>query len=152
MKKLTDLVKSFFAVALVCVMAVSCVGKEGLDTGKLNDALFGEWKITSLIAHYEINEGYEYDQDILNGDYYTLGFESDGTGAVYRDTESEEHVAGEVYTWSYAGNKLSVLFSSTSKPEVFEVTELTKNKLVMHQSEEYEVAEVKVIYSFDRVK
>lgn len=137
-------------MAVVSVLSISCTENEG--TGTVNPDMVGEWQIKTLIAHYVLTDGSVYDQDMLGDDMYSLGFEEDGTGAVYRDTESEAHVAGETYTWSYVNDKLTVVFSGTSRKEEFSVSELTKNKLVMSQDMEYDVAMVKVIYTFDRVK
>ena len=148
MKKLFSSLKSVLFMAVVGIMAVSCTDN---GTGTVNPDMVGEWQINTLVAHYKLTDGSVYDKDMLGDDMYSLGFEEDGTGAVYRDTETEAHVAGETYTWSYAQDRLTVVFAS-SRVEKFSVTELTKDKLVMSQDKEYDVASVKVVYSFDRIK
>ena len=124
-----------FAMVMMGVMAVACLEKDEpeLADGSSKD-LLGEWKLVKEVVRLE-KDGTSTETEAYEIPSMSYEFLKDGTGAVYYNDNSGNHIAEDPFTWSYKDGKLAIKTNDHTYPMEAEVAELAKDRMVLHYTE-----------------
>lgn len=130
MKKVLWKVATCIAVVLMSLSVYSC-GDDDEDSVGSRDLLLGKWTgVYYLDQEWEDGEMVSnHKEDFVNGTTrYSIEFKEDGTYVETDGVDGTRHYYG---TWSYSGNKLTIIDTSDGDyKEVWTVTTMTETELV----------------------
>ena len=134
----------FMAFAMIAVFSLAFVSCSDDDDDIDKAQLVGKWINTKV----EWKDSESSDSETYDDDRRYLILDSDGTGMVNPDNLFENEI-DDIFNWKVSGNKLTILESDGDK-EVYKITRITNNELVLRWDDNEDGYTVVEIHTFKK--